>query len=267
MKKVAIAQLFLLILFIPSGLWGQKDYPVQLVTTRSDSDLKDTILLEYQDWPVLLHKIITKVDGNEDFKGAETIFTYNDDGYLERIVDKAHGMDLSVQEFYFEYNNRFLQKITRRENGKEDSVDIFYNSPTTTYSFADPNGQMWNYIYKKGDLVAVRNCGREVSTYYYENDGQMDQDLNQKSLNGPYKNLNQWPLAGYHMVSSLLRSSRMAHMVLRRQLLHSISYDHTFIYTINKLDEFSNVAQIDFRHAEDDTPFQTTYITYKTIRP
>ncbi len=261
-----MAQLFLLIAFIPFGAWGQKSYPVQLVTVYADSDLRDTIFLKYQNWPILLHKVITKVDGNPDFQGAETTFTYNADHNLKQIVDRAQGLDLPTQEFQFEYKDRFLQKITRSENGKEESVDVYYNSPTTTYSFAKPSGKMWNYIYKNGDLVAVRNCGREVTTYYYTGEGQMDQALDKKKLNGPYKNLNQWSLAGYHIVSSLLRSSRMAHMILRRKLLDFISYDHTFIHLHNKLDEFGNVAQIDFRYAEDDTPFQTTYITYKTIR-
>ncbi len=265
LKHIGISIILIIMLLPTNSLHGQKYYPVQMVTLYADRDQRDTTFLEYQDWPVLLNKITTKIDGHEDYKGSETILTYNANHNLEYIIDKAIGLDIPPQEFHFEYHDRFLQKVSRSENGKTESVDIFYSAPTTTYSFADSNGNMWNYIYKTGDLVAVRSRGRDITTYQYTNDGQMDRSTSENTYQGPFKYLNQWPLAGYHMVSSLLRSTSMASMALRRQLIDFIAYDHSFIYLEYKMDEFGNPAQIEFRNAEDDTPFQTTYITYKSI--
>ena len=257
----------LLFLCFVANVQGQKYYPVKLVTTFPDRDQKETILLEYKEWPVLLEKITTNLEGYGEFKGAETTFFYNNNQNLERLEDKAIGKDLPVQEFHFMYQDRFLTEIMRQENNTEERAAIFYSSPTTTYSFQEHNGNMWNYIFKNGDLVTVRNCGRELLSYYFQNQEGMDVGEDDRRPNGPFKNLSQWPIAGYRLISSTLRSTRMAQMALTQEMVDFISYDNRFIYLTYKLDEFGNSAQIEFRNAEDDFPFQTTTISYKIIDP
>ena len=255
----------LVVLCFLVNVQAQKYYPVKLETTFPHRDQKETIQLEYKEWPVLLEKITTNLEGYGEFKGAETTFFYNSYHNLERVKDKAIGKDLPDQEFRFTYQDRFLTEISRLENDEEERAAIFYSSPTTTYSFQEHNGNMWNYIFQKGDLVTVRNCGRELLSYYFQNQAGMDVTENNPSPNGPFKNLNQWPIAGYRMISSMLRSTRMAQMALTQEMVDFISYDNSFIYLTYQLDEFGNPAQIEFRNAEDDFPFQTTYITYKII--
>lgn len=264
-KYIRNITLPLLVLLFLSNVQSQEYYPVKLVTTFPNRDHKETILFEYKEWPILLEKITTNLEGYGEFKGAETTFFYNSDHNLDRVIDKAMGKNLPDQEFRFTYQDRFLTQITRLENEKEERVVIFYSSPTTTYSFQEHNGNMWNYIFKKGDLVTVRNCGRELLSYYFQNQGGMDVSENGSRPNGPFKNLSQWPIAGYRMISSMLRSTRMTQMALTQELADFIRYDNSFIYFTYKLDEYGNPVQIEFRNAEDDFPFQTTTITYKII--
>ncbi|MEM9001185.1 MAG: hypothetical protein AAGB24_13055 [Bacteroidota bacterium] len=231
-----------------------KDYlPGTIVCSNPNHNVKDTIRLEY-DWAKRITRITSKVGGHTGKENRfDTRIFYNEDGQMATLIETPIGdSSFPRQEYRFEYDGVFLEKIRFDQGEGEESVGVQYSAPTNTYNI-DYKGTWQNFVFEGDDVLAHRIKGYEVFAVH------SDKEVKPGVL---YYVRDRLPLS---IVSQTMGGSQLAWYVLGNYQVDLLVYNDQNIFITTKRDEYGRIAQLDFSTDELGT-YQTTTIDYKPLK-